>query len=87
MAPAKATDKVIAKELANVVREIYNSPKRDELTVNYARNNVEEKLGLDQGFLKEGDWKTKSKQIILDTLVSRPPFTLDGLSLTVPSSE
>jgi hypothetical protein len=66
MAP---TDKAIAKALAAAVREIYNSPKRDELTVNYARQVAEENLGLESGFLKEEEWKAKSKQIILDTLV------------------
>ncbi|GAB1317915.1 hypothetical protein MFIFM68171_08125 [Madurella fahalii] len=68
MAPNKLTDRMIAAELAKVVREIYNSPESDQLTVNYARQVVEEKLMLDGGFLKEGHWKAKSKQIILDTL-------------------
>lgn len=69
MAPAKPTNQAISAELANVVREIYNSLERDQLTVNYARKVAEEKLRLDDGFLKAGDWKAKSKQIILDTLV------------------
>ncbi|KAL2192377.1 hypothetical protein P885DRAFT_82245 [Corynascus similis CBS 632.67] len=68
MPPAKASGKAITKELANVVRETYNSPKRDELTVNYARQIVEDRLGLEDGFLKEGEWKATSKQIIIDTL-------------------
>lgn len=80
MPPAKASGKAITKELANVVRETYNSPKRDELTVNYARQIVEDRLGLEDGFLKEGEWKATSKQIIIDTLVSRAlrhPLFLD----------
>ncbi|KAL2020292.1 hypothetical protein VTK56DRAFT_8520 [Thermocarpiscus australiensis] len=68
MAPSKVTDKVIAAELSNAVRQIYNSPQRDQLTVNYARQRVEAKLKLTEGFLKEGDWKAKSKQIIHDAL-------------------
>lgn len=68
MAP---TDKAIVRELANVVRRVYNSTERDQLTVNYARRTVEEKLDLAEGFLKEGDWKAKSKQVIHDTLVRR----------------
>ncbi|KXX80387.1 hypothetical protein MMYC01_203283 [Madurella mycetomatis] len=68
MAPNKLTDRAIAAELARVVREIYHGPESDQLTVNYARQVAEEKLMLDSGFLKEGDWKAKSKQIILDTL-------------------
>ena len=69
MAPAKATDKAIAKTLADVVRQIYNDPEGAELTVNHARETAEEKLKLEDGFLKEGDWKAKSKKIIHDTLV------------------
>ena len=69
MPPTKATDNAIAKGLADVVRQIYNSPKRDDLTVNHARQVAETKLKLDDGFLKGGDWKAKSKQIIVDTLV------------------
>ncbi|KAK4152724.1 hypothetical protein C8A00DRAFT_16004 [Chaetomidium leptoderma] len=68
MAPAKVTDKAVAKQLADVVRQIYNSPNRDQLTVNYARQTAEDELGLEDGFLKEGGWKAKSKQIIVDTL-------------------
>lgn len=71
MAPAKATDKAIAKELVDVVRQMYNGPNREQLSVNYARHVVEEKLKLEDGFLKEGDWKEKSKQIIKGTCVSR----------------
>ncbi|KAK4096195.1 hypothetical protein N658DRAFT_436629 [Parathielavia hyrcaniae] len=68
MAPTKATDKAIEKVLADVVRKVYNGPKRDQLTVNYVRQTAEDSLKLGGGFLKEGDWKARSKQIILDTL-------------------
>ncbi len=74
MPPTQPTDKAIAKQLADVVRQIYNSPKRDDLTVNHARQVAETKLKLDDGFLKEGDWKAKSKQIIVDTLVRACPW-------------
>lgn len=69
MAPKKAT---IEKELAETVRRVYNSAQRDELTVNYVRQEVEKKLNLDEGFFKEGDWKAKSKEIIHETLVCSP---------------
>ncbi|KAK4119123.1 hypothetical protein N657DRAFT_650543 [Parathielavia appendiculata] len=65
MAP---TDKAIAKALADVVRKVYNGPNRDQLTVNYARQTTEDSLKLADGFLKEGDWKLRSKEIIFDTL-------------------
>jgi hypothetical protein len=68
--PRKPADDAVVKELASVVRDVYNGPESDQLTVNYARQLVEKKLKLGEGFLKEGDWKAKSKQIILDTLVS-----------------
>ena len=70
MGPTKATDSAIAEELAGVVRQIYNGPNRDELTVNLAREAAEKTLKLGDGFLKAGDWKAKSKQIIVETLVS-----------------
>ncbi|KAL2136893.1 hypothetical protein VTI74DRAFT_619 [Chaetomium olivicolor] len=65
MAP---TNEVIAKELASVVRQTYNGPERDQLTVNYARQTAEKKLKLGDGFLKDGAWKAKSKEIILATM-------------------
>jgi len=71
MAPKKATDAAIKTALATAVRRIYNGPDRDNLTVNFVREDVEKKLKLEEGFLKDGDWKAKSKQIILETMVSR----------------
>ena len=66
MAPKKAT---IEKELADTVRRVYKSSDKDQLTVNFARQAVEKKLKLGDGFLKEGEWKSKSKEIIHNTLV------------------
>jgi len=71
MAPGTATVKEIAKELADVVCQVYNSPSRHLLTVNSARRTVEDRLNLGDEFLGKGDWKAKSKQIIRETLVSR----------------
>ncbi|KAK3305994.1 uncharacterized protein B0T15DRAFT_215669 [Chaetomium strumarium] len=58
----------IARQLAKVVREIYSSDERDQLTVNYARQVAERRLKLEEGFFKDGEWKAKSKNIILDTM-------------------
>jgi hypothetical protein len=69
MAPKKVTTALEAEIIATV-RRIYNSPARDELTVNHTRQVVEKKLKLKDGFLKEGAWKAKSKEIIHATLVS-----------------
>ncbi|KAJ4291296.1 hypothetical protein N0V88_006299 [Collariella sp. IMI 366227] len=82
MAP---TDKTIAKELAAVVRQIYNGPERDQLTVNYVRQAAEEKLKLDDGFLKEGSWKSKSKQIIVDTLSALEDADEEPLAEAAPT--
>jgi hypothetical protein len=68
--PPEVSNSKIVKELRTAVRNIYASDERSKLTVNYARQVVEAKLGLGDGFLKEGDWKAKSKQVIFDALVS-----------------
>ena len=66
MAPKKAT---IEKELVDTVRRIYKTGNEDQLTVNFVRQAVEKKLKLEDDFLKEGEWKSKSKEIIHNTLV------------------
>ncbi|KAH6847715.1 hypothetical protein B0I37DRAFT_354417 [Chaetomium sp. MPI-CAGE-AT-0009] len=68
MARTKVTDQAITTKLVSVVKQIYNGPDRDKLTVNYARKEAEDSLGLEDGYLKEGDWKAKSKEIILNTM-------------------
>lgn len=73
MARGKVTDKAIASELGRVVQQVYNGPNREKLSVNYARKEVEENLGLEEDYLKEGDWKARSKEIILNTMVNRNP--------------
>lgn len=69
MPPRKmVADATIKTEIADAVRRIYHGPQ--ELTVNAVREAVEKKLKLGEGFLKDGDWKAKSKQLVMDTLVS-----------------
>ncbi|KAK4143493.1 uncharacterized protein C8A04DRAFT_28923 [Dichotomopilus funicola] len=58
----------ITRGLADVVRRAYHGPDREDLTVNYARRQVEESLGLEAGFLRREDWKVKSRRIIMDAL-------------------
>lgn len=70
MAPTPAK---IEKALAQGVREIWASDARDSLTVNNVRRDVEEKLGLAEGFLADGDWKVKSKAIVHKEVVSACP--------------
>jgi hypothetical protein len=65
------SSKQLAAELADMARDIYIG--EEELTVNLVRQRVEQKLGLDEGFFQEDNWKRKSRQIIKQTLV-RTPF-------------
>lgn len=69
MAPTKVSDKAIEKALSDAVRNVYQSDEREQLSVNYARQLVEEKFGLESGFLKEGNWKSKSRDLIRAALV------------------
>lgn len=70
MAPKIPSEKELAAELAKTVREIYASGEHEGLTVNFVRSRAEEKLGLTAGFFKSEEWKTKSKELIKDTVVS-----------------
>lgn len=67
----KVDDATIETEIADAVRRIYHGPQ--ELTVNGVREAVEKKLNLGEGFLKDGDWKARSKELVMDTLVSCCP--------------
>jgi len=69
MAPKKVADETIENALAEAVRHIFHNDEKDALTVNYARQVAEKKLKLQEGFLKEGNWKARSKRIVHDTLV------------------
>jgi hypothetical protein len=66
--------KTIEDELKKTVAEFWNSRDRDELTVNNVRKHVSGKLGLEEGYLGSGEWKGKSKQIILAAVVRTLPF-------------
>lgn len=67
---AKPDDGEIEQALRDVVREIFEAGKADTLSANAGRAAAEEKLGLDSGFLKSSLWKSRSKEIIQQTLVS-----------------
>ncbi|KAK7422074.1 hypothetical protein QQX98_001816 [Neonectria punicea] len=53
----------IEQALLDGTSEVYNTTP-DDTTVNKVRGHVEEKLGLEDGFLSTADWKTKSKVAI-----------------------
>ncbi|SPQ24415.1 9c90a151-a63e-47bc-bc9f-aad2c0871309 [Thermothielavioides terrestris] len=83
--PPEVSNSKIVKELRTAVRNIYASDERSKLTVNYARQVVEAKLGLGDGFLKEGDWKAKSKQVIFDALQEAEESEAERAKNTPPS--
>lgn len=66
MAPSA---KALEKALANAVRELWDSPQRDQLSVTLARKHAEKSLDLETDFFLQGDWKAQSKSIIRDLVV------------------
>jgi hypothetical protein len=62
MAPS---EKVIFAEIKSTIDDIYSRPEdRPSLTVKNVRNQVEQKLGLVEGFFVQDAWKEKSKNLI-----------------------
>jgi hypothetical protein len=62
MAPS---EKVIFAEIKSIIDDIYSRPEdRPSLTVKNVRNQVEQKLGLEEGFFVQDAWKEKSKNLI-----------------------
>lgn len=59
----------LEQELVAAVREILGSDERDNLTVNYIRNRVQDKLSLPADFFKAEGWKLRSKDVITDAVV------------------
>jgi len=58
-------DATIEQTLRDVVKNLAEGS-----SVNDVRAATEKQLGLDQGLLKSGTWKTRSKEIIHEALVS-----------------
>lgn len=65
MPPNKQT---IEEALKYSTYEVFNADP-DATSVNKVRQHVELKLSLDEGFLSNGDWKHKSKEIIKEYVV------------------
>ncbi|KAF2402183.1 hypothetical protein EJ06DRAFT_328534 [Trichodelitschia bisporula] len=55
----------IEEGLRDAVNAIFGTGKVENLTVRRVRLKAEEDLGLDAGFLKAGEWKDRSRDIIL----------------------
>lgn len=67
----RPADDVLRKALRDAVTKVYKSGKMEELTVKRVRLAAEKALQLEEGFYKtQGDWKTRSEQIIKDQVVS-----------------
>lgn len=67
----ESKDARIETALRKIVESYFEDDKLDELTVKNVRNVVERDLSLSEGFLKSGEWKERSKEIISQTAVRR----------------
>jgi len=68
-----ASDKEIRSTILQSVQHLFKTD-RDGTSVNKVRRMAEEKLGLEDGFLKGDDWKGRSKDIITEEVVRIPLF-------------
>ena len=57
------------KTIENTLREIVREGQVDPVTVNNVRTAAEERLGLAPGFFKNGEWKSRSKDVISSVFV------------------
>lgn len=62
-------DQALEALLVSVVRKFWSGPQKDSLTVNSVRMQAEETQGLAVGFFAEPKWKSRSKEIIKETVV------------------
>lgn len=67
---ATPSDAILEQGLRDAITSICDSERFDELTVNGIRIAAQAKLGLREGFFKEGEWKGRSKRLIEDEVVS-----------------
>ncbi|GFN19732.1 hypothetical protein AtubIFM56815_001867 [Aspergillus tubingensis] len=75
-ASGRPADDVLEKALRDAVTKVYNSGKMEELTVKRVRLAAEKALQLEEGFYKtQGDWKTRSEQIIKDQVEEEEKVT------------
>jgi hypothetical protein len=82
--PSEAT---VRKQLRDVVISLHKAGNTDDLTVKRVRTRAEEALGLEAGFFNKPDWKQKSKDTIVEAVVSsRLKFRRDPY-LTKPQAK
>lgn len=63
------SETTILKALRDGITELYRIDP-DVLTVKYVRNHVAKQLDIDPSFFTTPEWKTKSKEIIVEAVVS-----------------
>ncbi|KAG6357666.1 hypothetical protein INS49_013545 [Diaporthe citri] len=57
-------DKDLEASLLAVVKKLFSGPSREDLSVNTVRTKCEKENGLEEGFFAQGEWKSKSKELI-----------------------
>lgn len=72
------------KQLQDVVISLHKAGNSDDLTVKRVRTRAEEALGLEAGFFNNPEWKQKSKDTIVEAVVSSLSiFVLADMSDTI----
>lgn len=62
-------DTGLSAAIVAAVRQLFQGPNRDQLSVNNVRKQVEEEHGLESGFFAAPEWKSRSKTLIKETVV------------------
>ncbi|TPR10076.1 Phosphotransferase enzyme family protein [Aspergillus niger] len=80
-ASGRPADDALEQALRDAVTKVYKSGKMEELTVKRVRLAAEKALELEEGFYKtQGDWKTRSEQIIKDQVEEEEKATQEPVS-------
>lgn len=58
------SDQEINDTLCVLVESMCLGPERNSLTINSVRSKAEKLLGLEEGFLKTGPWKKRSRDLV-----------------------
>ncbi|OCK84512.1 hypothetical protein K432DRAFT_320257 [Lepidopterella palustris CBS 459.81] len=78
------SDAEIEQTLRNVVRDLFKAGKSEDITVRRVRTIAEKELGLSGDFLKNEDWKGRSKAIIEQAAVTYNPASSPAEEPTPP---
>ncbi|KAJ4387640.1 hypothetical protein N0V93_008237 [Gnomoniopsis smithogilvyi] len=78
-------DDALSAALVAAVRQLFQGPNRDQLSVNNVRKQVEEEHGLETGFFAGLEWKSRSKTLIKETVEELE--AAETTSAAAPSSQ